>query len=178
MIGNIVRVGTKERGFGFILGEDKKDYFFHITSLMYCEWNNLEPGIAVEFVPHIDKDKLVAKHVELYFGESPREFNSEIKKGDTYIGKHPLVKLDSFEEQEQNIINTLSRTFYITNGGANITLGFTSEYRYCLVKPTDYFGEQFNLKREIVVIFSNYEKFEPRSFDAIAEVYRLNEQKY
>lgn len=178
MIGNVVRIGSKEKGFGFILGEDKNDYFFHITSLKHCEWRNLELGTAVEFVPNLDKDKLVAKHINLFFGESISEERSNIENGNTYVGKHPLVKLEKFDEQEKNIIKTLSRTFYITNGGTKIILGSTSEYSYCLLKPTDYFGEQFNLKREIVVIFSNYEKFEPRTFDAIAEVYRKNEQKF
>lgn len=53
-------------------------------------------------------------------------------------------------------------------------LGATSKYRYCLIKPTDLFGKKFNLRREVVVVFSAYRKFEPRTFDAIADVFDRN----
>lgn len=47
MKGNIIRIGSEKKGFGFILGEDQKDYFFHITSLVRCSWKDLEEGDAV-----------------------------------------------------------------------------------------------------------------------------------
>lgn len=55
----------------------------------------------------------------------------------------------------------------MTNSGAELRLGPTSIYRYLLVKPIDIFQEMFNIEREIVVIFSPYDKFEPRTLDAI-----------
>ena len=33
MKGNIVRIGPKTKGYGFILGEDGNDYFLHIMVL-------------------------------------------------------------------------------------------------------------------------------------------------
>lgn len=95
-----------------------------------------------------------------------------------YAGIHPMVNLASFSDEEKNIIKTLGKTFYVTNSGDKIVLGASSEYRYCLVKPTDFFGEQFNLRREIIVIFSEYEHFEPRTFDAISAVYKRNAQHF
>lgn len=95
-----------------------------------------------------------------------------------YAGINPMVKLHSFQKDERQIIRTLSKTFYVTNGGEEIRLGATSKYRYCLIKPTDLFGEKFNLQREMVVIFSDYRKFEPRTFDAIAEVFNRNKQEF
>ena len=178
MNGNIIRMGSEKKGFGFILGEDHKDYFFHITSLVRCSWKDLGEGDAVVFIPKTINGKLKATYVEKYFVETKDKISDNSKRENTYAGIHPMVNLNSFDSEERNIIKTLGKTFYVTNGGIKISLGATSEYRYCLIKPTDYFSEQFNLKREIVVIFSNYEKFEPRTFDAIAEVYRRNEQQF
>lgn len=89
-----------------------------------------------------------------------------------------MVNLSSFSDEERKIIKTLGNIFYVTNSGMRIVLGSSSEYRYCLVKPTDFFCEQFNLRREITVIFAEYEHFEPRTFDAISEVYRRNQQYF
>lgn len=176
MNGNITRLMEEEKGYGFILGEDQKDYYFHVTSLSNCSWSELEEGDSVVFEKVMRNGKVSARNVQKYFGEDTKHlpYKNEV----TYAGIHPLVNLDSFDEEERNIILTLGKTFYVTNSGTKITLGATTEYRYCLIKPTDYFGEQFNLKREIVVIFSRYQKFETRTFDAIAEVYKRNEQQF
>ena len=45
-------------------------------------------------------------------------------------------------------------------------------------KTNGFFCEQFNLRREITVIFAEYKHFEPRTFDAISEVYRRNPQHF
>ena len=82
-------------------------------------------------------------------------------------GINPQVTLDHFKEDERKIIHRISLDWYVTNSGYELQLGPSSIYRYILVKPTDIFKEMFNLEREIVVIFSPYETFEPRTLDAI-----------
>ena len=172
MKGNIVRIGRK--GFGFILGEDGKDYYFHVSKITDCIWEELGEGDQVFFDP-IRNDKLVAINVSKY----EKTIISEVTlDNQVYAGLNPMVKLESFDDDENQIIETLAKTFYVTNGGEEIRLGATSKYRYCLVKPTELFGEKFNLRREMVVIFSQYSKFEPRTFDAIAEVFNRNKQEF
>lgn len=173
MRGNII--AKKERGYGFIYGEDGEKYFFHKSEILYCSWDELDEGEAVEFEVKEIKEKLQASKIKKYYGEFSEITKTEVK---TYPGIHPKVKFIDVSEEERDIINTLKQTFYVTNGGRKIKLGVNSEYRYCLIKPTDYFSEQFNLKREIVVIFSNYENFEPRTLDAISEVYSRNEEHF
>ena len=176
MKGNIVRK-IIDRGFGFILGEDGQDYFLHFSKLLYCSWEDIAEGDAVVFNGKEQDGKLVAYQVEKYYGEieEKKKINGEEK---IHAGIHPMVNLSSFSDKERNIIKTLGKVFYVTNSGNKIVLGASSEYRYCLVKPTDFFGEQFNLKREIIVIFSEYIHFEPRTFDAISEVYKRNTQHF
>lgn len=76
-----------------------------------------------------------------------------------FIGTH-------FSSEELSIIQILSRDWYITSGGGEIILGVASKYKYILMKPVASFQELFNIEREIVVIFSEYTSFEPRTLDA------------
>lgn len=73
-----------------------------------------------------------------------------------------------FSEDEKIIIKKLSREWYITNGGT-VQLGVSSKYKYILMKPTPPFQELFNIEREVIVIFSDYNNFEPRTLDAFDE---------
>ncbi len=85
----------------------------------------------------------------------------------TYPGINPQVILTHFSEIEEKIIKKISGEWYITNGGGKFSLGPKSEYKYFLIKPTDNYKELFNIELEIIVVFSNYNKFETRSLDAV-----------
>lgn len=81
-------------------------------------------------------------------------------------GFHPAFDQYTFGEAEKKILNTLSNEFYLTSHGGSAFLGKNAQYRYFLLKlPADY-SEEFNLRREVVCIFSSYPKFEPRTLDA------------
>jgi cold shock protein len=38
-----------DRGFGFIETADKKDMFFHMSTLLNAQWDDLREGQSVEF---------------------------------------------------------------------------------------------------------------------------------
>lgn len=84
-------------------------------------------------------------------------------------GVNPQVMLKHFDEQEKEIIHRFATDWYVTNGGGELSLSSTSTYRYALIKPRDHFREMFNIEREMVVLFSPYENFEPRTLDAISK---------
>lgn len=84
------------------------------------------------------------------------------------------IQLNRFSFQETEIIDRLSKEWYITNGGSEIRIGGSS-YRYILMKPTDIYREMFNLEREIIVLFSPYERFEPRTLDAFSTIFNRHE---
>lgn len=86
-----------------------------------------------------------------------------------YPGKHSSVIENHFSKQEKDIINVLSKEFYVTNGGGIITLTENSKYKYILIRPTDIYIEMFNLDREIIVLFSEYTNFQSRTLDAIEQ---------
>ena len=80
------------------------------------------------------------------------------------------VALTKFRPKEQLIMRKLAREWFITRAD-EIWIGRdefnSSKYRYALLKPTFTFQEMFNLDREVIAIFSDYEFFQPRTLDAI-----------
>ncbi len=89
----------------------------------------------------------------------------------TYPGTHPNLKDGHFTIHEKRILETLSKEFFITNGGKEIKVGYSSKYKYLIISPTDIYKDMFNLDRELIVLFSPYANIEPRTlsvFDYVA----------
>ena len=162
MEGNIYYIAD-ENTYGFINGHDNNEYFFHKSDLLNCSIYNLYEGDLVEY-DYIKNDQGL-KAIKIRKINGVQVDNN----GNTKPGINPLINLDHFIESEKQIVYRLAKVFYVTNGGSLIQIG-QSSYKYCLVKPTNEFTEQFNLQREIAVIFSDYSNFEPRTLDAIAQV--------
>lgn len=89
-----------------------------------------------------------------------------------YPGIHKSLRRDHFDKDENAIINFISNDWYITNGGAKITINKNSHYKYFLMEPTRDYQEMFNLEKEVIVLFSPYEKFETRSLTVFDEIYK------
>ncbi len=81
-------------------------------------------------------------------------------------GVNPSVVQVHFSKEEKIILEKFGREFYITHGGHEFKLGMKSRYRFFLLKPTNLYQELFNIEKEIIVIFSDYENFEPRTLDS------------
>ena len=81
-------------------------------------------------------------------------------------GIRNLNDLNNFSDEEVKIIKFLdARDWFITRADS-IQIA-QSSYKLLLMKPSPLIKNAFNLHREIVVAFSPYDKFEPRSIDAI-----------
>lgn len=169
MNGTVSSICLNHRGnrtFGFILGDDGVEYFFHKNSLVRISISSLQKDDRVEFTPVPSRQgtgKTEAISVRKFVGQSSTILQFATK------GKHPDVDLDTFKPDEKAIIETLSEALFITNSGKVLTVG-NCQYRYALVKPTEDYAVNFNLQREIPVVFSNYEVLEPRCLDVAAEV--------
>jgi len=90
-------------------------------------------------------------------------------------GINSNTNLDHFSEEERSVIKKFSSEWYVSHGGGIIKLGATSSYKYFLLKPVSNYQELFNIEREIIVVFSNYTNFQPRtldSFDAVINKYQ------
>jgi len=82
---------------------------------------------------------------------------------------HSKFNLSRFKASEKTILNRMKDYWYLTSSGDRVKIS-ASVYDYFLVKPTSFFTEQFNLDREIVCVFSPYDKFEPRTLDAVNHI--------
>lgn len=83
-------------------------------------------------------------------------------------GIHDNVILGHFSREEFEIIkNALANEFFVTNGGATISVGKNAAYKYLLVKPQPIHETMFNLTNEILVLFSSYKEFDSRELIAI-----------
>lgn len=169
MNGNITSIHTNNWGnqdYGFILGENGDDHFFHKNNLINCSMSQLQEGDPVEFTPEPSQRKpgtMVALNI--------RKRTTSAPTATPYAnpGIHRDVELKKFNQDEQTIIRSLAKALYVTNGGRELTVG-TCYYRYVLVKPTENYVVNFNFQREIPVIFSDYEVLEPRCLDVAAHV--------
>ena len=90
---------------------------------------------------------------------------TEIERTRTTPGIHGAFQMSRFGDRERELIERLAHQWYLTSSGAHIQLA-ASRYDFFLMKPTPMFTEMFNIERELIVVLSPYETFEPRTLDA------------
>lgn len=90
-----------------------------------------------------------------------------------YPGINRRSRLDQLTNEEQDIVANLSSKFYISTSCKSISIG-RSEYRYLFLKFPENKAISFGVKDEIIVVFSPFENFEPRTLDAIEDIQEAN----
>lgn len=83
------------------------------------------------------------------------------------INKH--VELSHYSEDQERVLKRFANEWFITHSGKSVRLA-NSTYHYFLMKPTENYQELFNLEREIIVGFSDYDTFQPRALDLFDHV--------
>ena len=160
--------------FGFISSKELtgETLFFHKSVLTNCNISQLQEGDDVEFeVGRGDDGRTRAVKVRFLSSLQKKVASDSI----VVCGINPFV-YDAMAEKQFNsdvesIIKNLGKIFYITHAD-DITIS-NSSYYYCLAKPTDTFTKVFHLKREIIVLISDYINYEPRDND----VYELIQKR-
>lgn len=84
----------------------------------------------------------------------------------TKPGFNKEINFQFLDEDEMKIVKFLSRKYWYVTRIDHISIA-SSNYNIAFIKPTQEISIGFNLYREVVVVFSSYDKFEPRSLDAI-----------
>lgn len=70
---------------------------------------------------------------------------------------------------EMTIVDYLAAKYWYVTRIDQLTVS-GSQMRVVLIKPVDYITHSFNLLREVIVVFSSYNTFEPRALDAIEKL--------
>ncbi|MBN1463996.1 MAG: hypothetical protein JW922_10035 [Paludibacteraceae bacterium] len=79
---------------------------------------------------------------------------------------NPNADLSFFTQDEWDIIQLFAhRDWYVTRT-ERIAIA-NSSYKLVLLKPLELIKNAFNINREVILVFSPYDTFEPRSIDAI-----------
>lgn len=168
MHGNINRIMQDKYGndsYGFIYSDEGEMHFFHKSGLKNCTIYQLEEGDSVQYDLAPGKDGYRDKAVNIR-----KDYQAAPETAFANPGINPAVRREHYNDDENRIIDNLGKVFYVTSGGSEFNLS-KSSYKYCLLKPTEYFRNTFQLSREIVAIFADYVSFEPRSLDAASYVY-------
>lgn len=93
------------------------------------------------------------------------KYKQEVKRAIS-PGIDPKARIELLAKEEKMIVNKLAKRYwYITN--VTIITYANSKYKVVFLKPVDYITQNFNLTREVVLIFSNYAAFEPRTLDVL-----------
>ena len=169
MIGNIQALLKNQFGklsYGFILGNDGSEYFFHKSCLKNCTIFQLEEGDSVEFEKEFDSEK------SKYYANSVRKrFSSNADASQPIVnpGINSSVHFLDKNQDELKIIDFLKKVLYMTYAGRKFKIN-NSEYNYIFAKPTEAFRVLFNLSREFVIVFSDFVSFEPRSLDVSSKI--------
>lgn len=87
----------------------------------------------------------------------------------TFPGIHPSFRIDSFSIDEQRVLRRLSDLFHLTSDG-EIVAATSSKYRYALIKPSHKTSGLVHSERELMIVFSEYSEFQPRTIDAFDRI--------
>lgn len=89
---------------------------------------------------------------------------------DVQPGRHPSFDITKFDVDEQRVLRRMEQMFHLTRFGS-ITLGNQrSQYNYALIKPAGRMRGILHTDREVMVVFSNYTEFQPRSIDSFDHI--------
>lgn len=127
---------NEQKGFGFILGNDNQDYFFHISDV-----NTFEPlkrGDFVEFVPSENKKGQCAKQVEVHSNQKAKfvqieNTNIRVSNIKSYGISH-YISSRSYEVEIKRCILTEMVDRLLTG---DLSIDFQKEGVY-LIPPDDY----------------------------------------
>lgn len=161
--------------YGYITGSDGNTYYYRNLDFVRFSKYQIQEGDAISF--DIAERKQGTKYDRAINIHKLSVSSANTQKTIVSPGINPSVHLDHFTDDERNIIlNTLRNVFYVSNGGQRIPID-NSEYRYCYIKPTEYFTTMFHLERELVVVFSDYVDFLPRTTKVAPYVYSHESNK-
>ena len=89
------------------------------------------------------------------------------------IHKDIKHKASSFEPVSWRIIELFSEEWFVTGVMSNVRIA-RSAYDVAFIKPTERISEIFNVKKELILAFNTYQKFEPRNLDIFDKIRDIN----
>ena len=89
---------------------------------------------------------------------------------DLQPGVHPHFDIARFDVPDQRVLRRMALLFHLTRDGELRIGAGDSKYRYALIKPTRSMRGLLHTDREVMVVFSSYADFQPRTLDAFDHI--------
>lgn len=163
MVGTVIKF-CKERAFGFIHGEDKLDYFFHVSHLNdYKNKSSLEKGLKVAFKPIQTEKGKRAMNIKFL-----KDYRAEhLKKRLTKGRKSKLIYKGA--DKEKIISEKFSEFFGITFSREERFKAAT--YYFNFLQPSEVYKESFNMFNEVLMLFSTFKYYDERAMDYVDKLF-------
>ena len=101
------------RGYGFIVGADKREYFVHVSQFNFDGHKTLEKGQQVSFKPIQTRRGAQATNVTLLEAaeaESEQQIAISLKKN-PFTPQHPIIEAQKFAGRRESLINAIDALF-------------------------------------------------------------------
>ncbi|CAN5355573.1 hypothetical protein BH09PSE4_BH09PSE4_15770 [soil metagenome] len=90
----------------------------------------------------------------------------------TFPGFNSNFQIEKYPKDIQSALRRIADDFYVTRSFEPVNVG-NSQYFAALARPTDETSIFLNTERELLVLFSRYDTFEIRTFEAFSIFYEL-----
>lgn len=157
MNGKIVSYKPKER-YGFIKGEDGKDYFFHKSHLIHSINNSkIVVDLLVEFKEADNEKGYRAENIKIVKDYRSVHLENRLTKGKiaklNYKGTEEEIKIS--EKFSEYLGITFSREEKFKK----------STYCFNFLQPSETYRESFNMFNEVLMLFSPFNFYDDRAMD-------------
>ena len=139
----IVKFFNDSKGYGFILGDDNKDYFVHVSQTT----GHLEKGVSCTFDIKTEAKGNQAINVRIL--DAPETKTSFVKIGDTSIkasnikqygiSSTEMLKIPIYEAYEEKV------QLWVLDFGTTIRYRQTGSFRYMEKDTVDYRRDDYNI---------------------------------
>ncbi len=173
---------VEEKQYGFIKGENGKDYFFHKNDVV--DQNEILDGLNVIFDPIPTRKGLAAKSVQLGLANIPIYLDPDrfVFTSESSINGHEILFITTYsiEDKDPNIAKLALREralLYGLNGVVGVHLekrtAMSGNYRYtvhrftgglCLIKKIAYTMDQDEARQNALEVQDELQKIRPRIF--------------
>lgn len=113
IVNGTVQFFSDYRGYGFVLGADKNEYFVHVSQINSDDHKTLDKGQSISFTPVNTAKGLQAKDVVIVQQVQPEaEYKKQlILKKNPFTPQAPIIQASKFAGRRESLLNAIDALF-------------------------------------------------------------------
>ncbi|WP_238907279.1 cold shock domain-containing protein [Clostridium sp. YIM B02506] len=164
MLKGVIKFFNQDKAYGFISGEEQKEYFFHISDFQsFTDKNKVIESTQVEFKSYSSPKGLSAKSINFL-----EDFKSVHLEKRLTKGKKSDLNFKGTED-EIKISEKFSQFFGITFSREEKFK--KSTYYFNFIQPSETYRESFNMFNEVLMLFSPFSLYDERTLDYVDKLF-------